>query len=91
LHSIWPDLQTRLEATLPPLSQLQAQLTAAGAPADAASIGIDPQRLAADVRRARLIRRRFTVLDLLADLGWLDRAIAAVLPTGEHPVADSAA
>ena len=87
LHTIWPELQARLETSLPPLDQLQAQLAAAGAPATAAAIGVDPQRLAVDIKRARLIRRRFTVLDLLADLGWLDRAIAATLPAASRSAA----
>jgi glycerol-1-phosphate dehydrogenase [NAD(P)+] len=36
-------------------------------------------KLAAEYRRARLIRRRFTILDLLDDLGWLDRGVAALM------------
>jgi glycerol-1-phosphate dehydrogenase [NAD(P)+] len=34
--------------------------------------------LARDYRRARLIRRRYTLLDCLDDLGWLDGAIGAL-------------
>lgn len=34
--------------------------------------------LATDYRRARLIRRRYTILDCLEDLGWLQRGIDAL-------------
>jgi len=39
---------------------------------------VSRRKLAADYRRARLIRRRYTLLDCLDDLGWLDRAIDAL-------------
>jgi glycerol-1-phosphate dehydrogenase [NAD(P)+] len=41
-------------------------------------LGVPLAKLAADYRRARLIRRRYTVLDVLEDLGWLDEAIGAL-------------
>jgi glycerol-1-phosphate dehydrogenase [NAD(P)+] len=50
------------------------------------------EKLAADHRRARLIRRRYTVLDLVEDLGWLDRAIDALFALdgfwGRQPIGD---
>jgi glycerol-1-phosphate dehydrogenase [NAD(P)+] len=55
---------------------MQQRLRAAGGAAHPGDIGIALTRLATDYRRARLIRRRYTLLDLLEDLGWLDRAIA---------------
>ena len=39
-------------------------------------------KLAVDYRRARLIRRRYTILDVLDDLGWLDEAIGALFAAG---------
>jgi hypothetical protein len=35
-----------------------------------------------DCRRARLIRRRYTILDCLKDSGWLDTAIGAAINDG---------
>ncbi|MBS0539958.1 MAG: hypothetical protein JSR47_14430, partial [Proteobacteria bacterium] len=37
---------------------------------------------ARDHARARMIRRRFTGLDVLHDLGWLDRAVADLFGQG---------
>ena len=46
-------------------------------------IGVGPGKLAADYRRARLIRRRYTLLDLLADMGRLDEAVDSLFaPAG---------
>ena len=41
----------------------------------AAAIGISAVKHARDYARARLIRRRFTGLDVLHELGWLDAAV----------------
>lgn len=74
LQSVWPKLSARLRALLPKAADVQQRLQAVGAPASAAAIGISADKLTADYRRARMIRRRFTALDLLHDLGWLNRA-----------------
>lgn len=71
----WPRLRKGFAARLPRASAMQLQLAAAGAPAHPQELGITPVSLARDYRRARLIRRRYTVLDLLDELGWLDTAV----------------
>lgn len=73
---VWPQLRATLAARLVDAAAMQQQLRAAGAPAHPADLGIPLATLAADYRRARLIRRRYTLLDLLEDLGWLDDAVA---------------
>lgn len=78
LKARWPELANRLAKTLPEPQTVRALLTAAGAPTLPAEIGIGAAKLAADYRRARLIRRRYTALDLLQDLGLLDQAVAAL-------------
>jgi len=75
LQACWPTLGARLRRMLPPAVDVQQWLQAVGAPASAAAIGVSPQKHAADYRRARMIRRRYTVLDLLHELGWLDTAV----------------
>ncbi|HVE49029.1 MAG TPA: sn-glycerol-1-phosphate dehydrogenase [Casimicrobiaceae bacterium] len=74
----WPQLRARLTESLPSATQMQQSLRAAGGAAHPADLGIGLPKLAADYRRARLIRRRYTVLDLVDELGWLDRAIDAL-------------
>ncbi|TWT15282.1 sn-glycerol-1-phosphate dehydrogenase [Reyranella sp. CPCC 100927] len=75
LQACWPTLAARLRRMLPQAADVRQWLQAVGAPASATAIGVAPQKHAADYRRARLIRRRYTALDLLHELGWLDAAV----------------
>jgi glycerol-1-phosphate dehydrogenase [NAD(P)+] len=79
---IWPALRERLAAGLPGAAAMRASLAACGAPSAAGEIGITPATLRADIQRARMIRRRYTLLDLLADAGLLERAINEVFGKG---------
>jgi glycerol-1-phosphate dehydrogenase [NAD(P)+] len=78
LVDAWPALRDRLVARLPTAQHMQVQLRTAGAPAHPADLGIELDSFARDHFRARLIRRRYTILDLIEDLGWLDRAVSAL-------------
>jgi len=71
-----------LRARLMPPAALQQRLAACNAPSHPEALGVSLRKLAADYRRARLIRRRYTLLDCLDDLGWLDRAIDALFARG---------
>lgn len=75
---IWPSLRQQLAARLPGPARMRAALAACGAPSTPEEIGITPATLRADIQRARMIRRRYTLLDLLADAGLLERAIQEV-------------
>ncbi len=78
LAQAWSALRARLEATLVPAAVLERWLRSCGAACHPLDLGVALSKLAADCRRARLIRRRHTLLDTLEDLGWLDRAVDAV-------------
>jgi glycerol-1-phosphate dehydrogenase [NAD(P)+] len=78
LRDEWPALRDRLSSAAMSAAELQHRLSACGAPAHPADLGLSLRALARDYRRVRLIRRRYTLLDCLDDLGWLDRAIAAL-------------
>ncbi len=82
LGAAWPRLSTQLRARLVPAATLAQWLRACGGASHPSQLGISAAKLAADYRRARLIRRRYTVLDVLDDLGWLDEAIQAQFATG---------
>jgi len=79
LAANWPELREKLRRSCVPADRMEGWLEAAGAPAHPHDLGVPLSKLAADYRRARLIRRRFTILDLLEDLGWLDRGVAALM------------
>lgn len=92
----WPHLRGQLLRrgfSAPGMRQL---LRRAGAACDPADIGVTPAQLRADYRRARLIRRRYTLLDLLEDIGWLEPAVDDLFShggfwtTGGQPVAEPA-
>ena len=76
----WPALRERLARHLPREGEMRAKLEAAGAPVRPEEIGVGPARLAGTIRAARTIRSRYTVLDLLAQCGLLDAAIAGTVP-----------
>jgi glycerol-1-phosphate dehydrogenase [NAD(P)+] len=67
LRNLWPDLRTRLRDQLLPATELQRLLAAAGCPTDPAAIGLTDADLRRSYATARLIRRRYTVLDLAAE------------------------
>jgi len=79
LRSKWPRLRARLASTLVPPATMTRWLAACGAASHPSDLGIPIDKLAADYRRARLIRRRYTILDCLEDLGWLDAAVQSLV------------
>jgi glycerol-1-phosphate dehydrogenase [NAD(P)+] len=79
LAARWPVLREELRGFCIPADQMENWLRAAGAPAHPNDLGVSVAKLASEYRRARLIRRRYTILDVLDDLGWLDKGIAALL------------
>jgi glycerol-1-phosphate dehydrogenase [NAD(P)+] len=82
LPEVWPQLRRSLGERLPSAGAVQASLRTVGAPASAADIGVGGTKLSADYRRARFIRRRYTALDLLDDLGWLEESVDSLFAAG---------
>jgi len=81
LGKSWPDLRDRLTAHLFRREPMAQMLQQAGAPAYASQIGVSADHLLATMRAAAFIRRRYTIFDLLHDIGQTDEALAAVIPT----------
>ena len=82
LRDVWPDLKGRLREQLIPFAVLKEMLAAAGAPVEPEEIGISRERLRASYWQAFSIRRRFTVLDLAARAGLLDRCLSRIFGSG---------
>ncbi|MCB6179742.1 sn-glycerol-1-phosphate dehydrogenase [Rhodobacter sp. Har01] len=82
LREVWPDLAPRLRARLWPAPRMAEHLRAAGAPVEAAEIGVSRDYLHRSILKARFLRSRYTVLDLLDDCGLLEQAAAASLGPG---------
>jgi glycerol-1-phosphate dehydrogenase [NAD(P)+] len=65
-------IKGEIERTLSIGRKVRSALTAAGAPIEAAQLGISPNELGAAVRQGRKIRTRYTALDVAAEFGVLD-------------------
>jgi glycerol-1-phosphate dehydrogenase [NAD(P)+] len=74
LMRMWPGLSQRLRQQLPELDLLRGWLAEAGAPADAASIGVSRPHLHRSILNARFLRSRYTILDTLEEAGLLGEA-----------------
>jgi glycerol-1-phosphate dehydrogenase [NAD(P)+] len=82
LKKDWREIAATLHRRLPQAATVQQWLDTVGGPSNAAAIGISRDKHARDHARARLIRRRFTGLDVLHDLGWLGTAVHELFAPG---------
>lgn len=84
LTEVWPDLRERLNEQLSPAAELRAQLQAARCPTTPEEIGLSREALQRTYRRAQMIRRRFTVLDLTNQAGILDDCVQDLFAPGGY-------
>jgi glycerol-1-phosphate dehydrogenase [NAD(P)+] len=75
LRERWPALRDRLATQLLPAARVAGMLAAAGCPTGPSELGLDRSAFKATYARARMIRRRYTVLDLAAETGLLDECV----------------
>lgn len=80
LRDGWPEIRARLQAQVIAPDVMVDMLHRAGAPAEAAEIGVGRDYLRRTVLHARFLRSRYTVLDLLDECGLLEAAVEASLP-----------
>ena len=80
LRDGWPVLAGRLRAQVVAPEVMVDMLHRAGAPAEAAEIGVGRDYLRRTTLNARFLRSRYTVLDLLDECGMLEAAVEASLP-----------
>jgi glycerol-1-phosphate dehydrogenase [NAD(P)+] len=78
----WPELRRRLAEQLPPAAELRRRLRAAGCPTTPEELGLSRDRLRSSYRRAQMIRRRYTILDLLGEAGQLDACVGRLFEAG---------
>lgn len=75
-------IKEEIERTLAVGAKVRGALSAAGAPTDASQLGIGGDELGAAIRWGRLIRNRYTVLDVAAELGLLENFAATYTEDG---------
>ena len=85
LTAAWPTLADRLGARLMPAPQMARALATAGAPSDPGQIGVRRDQLHATILKARFLRSRYTLLDLLDETGLLAQAAEAGLGQKVRP------
>jgi glycerol-1-phosphate dehydrogenase [NAD(P)+] len=71
-YGAWPEIRRRIAAIAQPVEILSRALEQAGAPRSHRELGWPDALYRAALRNARLIRDRYTCLDLAADVGLLD-------------------
>jgi glycerol-1-phosphate dehydrogenase [NAD(P)+] len=75
----WPALRDRLRGQLLPAERLRELLAAAGCPTRPSQLGLPASAFRSSYQRARMIRRRYTVLDLATETGLLDELVDELL------------
>jgi glycerol-1-phosphate dehydrogenase [NAD(P)+] len=78
----WPALRDRLRAQLLAARRLQELLAAAGCPTRPSELGLTAAAFQASFHRARMIRRRYTVLDLAAETGGFGELVGELFAPG---------
>ena len=78
----WPVLSERLRAQLLPAADVEQRLQVVGAITHPAQIGVDLERFRATYTRARLIRARYTLLDVLLEANLLEECVAELFAPG---------
>ncbi|MBR7131627.1 MAG: sn-glycerol-1-phosphate dehydrogenase [Lentisphaeria bacterium] len=75
IRRVWKDMQVRVKERLIPYSRMREILQAAGCPVTPEEIGLTEAQFLHGIKTAQLIRHRYTILDLLYELGLLDEAL----------------
>lgn len=78
----WPSLRERLGEQLMAAAELRAQLQAAHCPTTPGEIELTRERFRDTYRRAQMIRRRFTVLDLVNQAGIFEECVEELFAAG---------
>lgn len=78
LRDEWAVLHQRLRAQLIPANELRDLLQGAGCPVTPEESGLTPDQVRESVVVARQIRRRYTVLDLVLELGIRDEILESL-------------
>lgn len=90
LRRAWPQLREKVEAQLMPADELREGLRAAGCPTSPGEIGLGIDDFKATYRRAQMLRKRYTILDVAAEAGILDECIEELFALGGFWARDTA-
>ncbi len=91
LSARWPELRKRIEEQLLTADQLRQMLGAAGCPTHPSEIGLSLSEFKDTYYRSRMIRRRYTILDLATEAGILNECVDELFAPGGFWARDPAA
>ncbi len=82
LRDLWPELREKVKEQLLPADELREMLRTAGCPVSPEEIGLSREDFKATYTRARMLRSRYTGLDLAAEAGILDNCVEELFAPG---------
>ena len=91
LKGLWPDLREKIKAQLMGAEELREMLRAAGCPTSPEEIGLSVEDFRATYSRARMIRSRYTVLDLAVEAGIFEECVEELFAPGGFWSSDTGA
>ena len=75
IQRVWPSVRERVESQLMSPEEAAERLDAVGGPSHPEQIGVDMDRFRETHFKAQMIRSRYTILDVLTDIGKLDDVV----------------
>ena len=75
----WDEMRGRVLRQILPLGEMRRRFQVMGCPVSPCQIGLDRTELLRGIEVAAMIRRRYTILDLLFEMGLLDRMAARLV------------
>ena len=82
LKESWPSLSARIREQILPFEQVRENLRRVGAPYEPEMIGISRERFRKTVSYIPFMRNRFTNIDVIYRLGWMDEFIERMFGKG---------
>jgi len=82
LSKAWPGLKPQIQEQMIPFRQIRENLKKVGAPYEPEMIGISRERLRQTVRYIPYMRSRFTNIDVIYRLGWMEEFIESLFGKG---------
>lgn len=82
LKVAWPELQRRIREQIIPFEQVRENLRQVGAPYEPEMIGVSRERFRKTVSYIPYMRSRFTNIDVIYRLGWMDEFLEKMFGPG---------
>lgn len=82
LKAAWPELSVRIREQIIPFGQVRENLRLVGAPYEPEMIGVTRERFRQTVSYIPFMRSRFTNIDVIYRLGWMDEFVQRMFGKG---------